>query len=648
MSDKYNKGVTVNSKSGARTLIKSKVTWFWDSLINQDHLTVRIAKHQDVMGNKPTPLLSHTGKGGGGIELLRGFLTRDITFSATNEWGEAKDSVKDTVTSQTGVDTGAMGNDNGWIESAVRGLGSLTKSFMEMVGMDKAAESLDNSMREELKALSYKFVNYAEAAKTYQGTAVNFPNTLSILLIADKKGKDPRAALHNVLGDFLGIPVASLTKEIENTAIDKLAVEGKLEADASWPQGAKDYWSLKMEERSLRASLEQAEKDLKFLEDPTNIYNQRQQSLHGGNPDQDNEQAIKNTKAAIEKYKGALGANTNKLKNLKVSAGDINIAEAKLKVTVQGQKTGDNQTTDGVANSIAGKVLDLVGTAKNLLTQGNWEFMGPPGGYLYDPKATRNNESHPGTITLFISDHMVVHNLLVSNIDIDISQFTTVEGYPLWVRADISFVPASLFTSRDIARSLGGSGRIYGLWDEAIANKDAVGKNGHGTYQYTSNFNAIRLWEKQGSKALNDAHNEKAENQRFYNLGIKPGSGMSDEFKTWNKRKNVDNQSFRVVIVNEDKEKVEKAHVEANNKLKENSSSYDANAYNNSPLKSQLENSNNVTKEALKNINKAQQSVSGYKSLTNDQMNRFMDKLEPKFKKLEAPLYAFMGQKQEE
>ena len=132
MADVYNPGKRVNSRGGERTMIKGKVTWFWDSLMNQDHLTVRIAKHQDVMGNKPNPLLTHTGAGSNGIELLRGFLTRDITFSATNEWGEAKDSIKDTVASQTGIDTGALGNDNGWVESAVRGLGGMAKSFFGM------------------------------------------------------------------------------------------------------------------------------------------------------------------------------------------------------------------------------------------------------------------------------------------------------------------------------------------------------------------------------------------------------------------------------------------------------------------------------------------------------------------------------------
>ena len=84
MGNVYNPGKRVNSRVGERTLVKGKVTWFWDSLMNQDHVTVRIAKHQDVMGNKPNPLLTHTVKGSGGIELLRGFLTRDITFSATN------------------------------------------------------------------------------------------------------------------------------------------------------------------------------------------------------------------------------------------------------------------------------------------------------------------------------------------------------------------------------------------------------------------------------------------------------------------------------------------------------------------------------------------------------------------------------------
>lgn len=644
MGNVYNPGKRVNSRVGERTLVKGKVTWFWDSLMNQDHVTVRIAKHQDVMGNKPNPLLTHTGKGSGGIELLRGFLTRDITFSATNEWGEAKDSVKDTVASQTGIDTGAIGNDNGWVESAVRGLGGLAKSFFEMVGMDKTAENIDNAMREELKALSYKLVNYAEAAKTYQGTSVNFPNTLSVLLIADKYGKDPRAAIHNVLGDFLGVPVASLTKEVENTAVKQLAADGSLKADASWPQGAKDYWDIKMEERQLRNSLEQAKNNLKYLEDPTNIQFQRTQAVNGGDPDQDNTQAIANAKKSIEDYNKKLNENLKKQKGLKVSAGDLKVVEAKLNVSIKGEKTGDNVTTDGVANSIAGKVLDLIGTTKNLLTQGNWEFMGPPGGYLYDPEATRNNKSHPGTISLFISNHMVVHNLLVSNVDIDVSQFVTVEGYPLWVRADISFVPAALFTSRDIARSLGGSGRIYGLWDESLANADASNKGR--TKQYTSNFKAIRYWEVE-SKVRRDGHNEKDENQRFANLGFDPKGKKKGVFTDWSKKKNPDNQNYRVVIVNEEKERVNKEISKAETKLKNDSKGYNIDSSQNSAtFRAALDRSSDVAKNAMEAINSAQRSNPGFKSLNQNQMKGFMDKFELKRTALEAPLYNFLGQKQ--
>lgn len=644
MADVYNPGKRVNSRVGERTMIKGKVTWFWDSLMNQDHLTVRIAKHQDVMGNKPNPLLTHTGAGSNGIELLRGFLTRDITFSATNEWGEAKDSIKDTVASQTGIDTGALGNDNGWVESAVRGLGGMAKSFFEMVGMDKTAENIDNAMREELKALSYKLVNYAEAAKTYQGTAVNFPNTLSVLIIADKYGKDPRAAIHNVLGDFLGIPVASLTKEIENTAVKKLEVNGALKANPSWPSGAQEYWNLKMEERQLRASLEQAKSNLKYLEDPTNIQLQRTQAVQGGDPDQDNTQAIANAKRSIEDYTKKLNENLKKQKDSKVSPGDLKIVEAKLNVKVKGENTGDNVTTDGVANSIAGKVLDLIGATKNLLTQGNWEFMGPPGGYLYDPEATRNNKSHPGTITLFISNHMVVHNLLVSNVDIDISQFVTVEGYPLWVRADISFVPASLFTSRDIARSLGGSGRIYGLWDESLANADASNKGG--TKQYMSTFKAVRLWEAE-PKVRRDGHNEKDENQRFANLGFDPNGERDGVFSKWSEKKNPDNQNYRVVIVNEEKERVNKEISKAETKLKNDSKGYTIDSSQNSTtFKAALDRSSDVAKNAMEAINSAQRSNPGFKSLNEQQMKGFMDKFELKRTALEAPLYNFLGQKQ--
>ena len=644
MGNVYNPGKRVNSRVGERTLVKGKVTWFWDSLMNQDHVTVRIAKHQDVMGNKPNPLLTHTGKGSGGIELLRGFLTRDITFSATNEWGEVKDSIKDTVASQTSIDTGALGNNNGLVESAVRGLGGMAKSFFEMVGMDKTAENRDNAMREELKALSYKLVNYAEAAKTYQGTAVNFPNTLSVLLIADKYGKDPRAAIHNVLGDFLGVPVASLTKEIENTAVKQLAVNGSLKAGADWPQGAKDYWDVVMEERKLQAQIETHKANIQYFEDPTNVYRQRQQALDGGNPDQNATEKLKIEKQQLAEVEAKLAGVQTKKKNTKVSAGDVKIVEAKLNVSIKGEKTGDNVTTDGVANSIAGKLLDLIGTTKNLLTQGNWEFMGPPGGYLYDPEATRNNKSHPGTISLFISNHMVVHNLLVSNVDIDVSQFVTVEGYPLWVRADISFVPASLFTSRDIARSLGGSGRIYGLWDESLANAGASNKGG--TKQYLSNFKAVRLWEVEPN-VRRDGHNEKDENQRFANLGFDPKGKKEGVFSNWSVKKNPDNQNYRVVIVNEEKERVNKEISKAESILKNDSKGYNIDSSQNSAtFKAALDRSSDVTKNAMEAINSAQRSNQGFKSLNQNQMKGFMDKFELKRTALEAPLYNFLGQKQ--
>lgn len=648
-SNDYSRAHIVNSKSGERTLIKGKVTWFWDSLLNQDHLTVRIAKHQDVMNNKPTPLLQHTGKGGGGIELLRGFLTRDITFSATNEWGEAKDSVKDIVSSQTGVDTGAEGNDNGWAESALRGANDLIGSVLNAFGATETAEKLDGMVRENLRALSYKFVNYAEAAKTYQGTAVNFPNTLSVLVIADKIGKDPRAAIHNVLGDFLGIPVASLTKDLENTAVKRLAAEGKLQADASWPQGAKDYFDVMMEERKLQAQIETHKANIQYFEDPTNVYRQRQQALDGGDPDQNVTEKLKIEKQQLAEVEAKLKGIQTKKSNTKVSAGDISLVEAKLGISIKGEETATNTTTDGVANSLAGKLLDMVGTAKNLLTQGNWEFMGPPGGYLYDPDATRNNTSHPGTITLFISNHMVVHNLLVSNVDIDVSQFTTIEGYPLWVRADISFVPASLFTSRDIARALGGSGRIYGLWDESLANEAAKEKMSGRVKQYTSNLRAVRLWETL-DKSRNDGPNESsAINKGFYNLGIMPFDPKKNPFANWSEKKNPDNQNFRIVIVSEDKKAQQEVINNARAELLADSESFNMNAVNqfeNSPLKHAFRNSSNLLKDSMTSINKVQQRNSGFKSLTNEQMNGFINKFEFKKPELERPIYNFLGQKQ--
>lgn len=644
MSNEYGKATTVNSRNGARTLIKGKTTWFWDSLMNQDHLTVRIAKHQDVMSNKPTNFYTSIGQGKPGIELLRGFLTRDITFSATNEWGEAKDTLREVTASKTGVDPGSWFNSEK-ISSALMTIGDVVTGAMKFVGWnEKGIADMDNAFRENIKATSYKMVNYAEAAKTYQGTAINFPNTLSVLLIADEYDKDPRAALHGVLGDFLGIPVANLTRNVEQNAIKD--AQGKAEVqlpDSVTSSKGKELFEARQAEIRAKEEYNSAIQDLKFLEDPYSFANLGTQATQGGESYDGltKQQALEKAKKRVEKAKAELERLKALIASLMSKVDEKekkSITDAfKFKVDYSTPETAQNETTARTKSTPMGKLLDGAMFLKNFFTQGQYEFMGPPGGYFYDPEATRNNKAHAGTISLFISNHMVIHNLLVANVDIDVSQFVTTQGYPLWVRADISFVPAALFTSRDIARALGGTGRIYGLYDEDLADEDT---NTSGKKQW---MGGVKLWEKNRQVSNSSVH-EKYVYKQWYNLGITTDKGIGAPFKEWGIKKNPDNQNFRVVIVNEKKNLADEYINEAKALLKANTNIFDSHtALTEGGLKAAMANTSTVTKNAMNKINSAHQLDPGFKSLTSAQMNGFNAKMDLKRKELEAPIFNLAG-----
>ena len=648
MSNEYGKATTVNSRNGARTLIKGKTTWFWDSLMNQDHLTVRIAKHQDVMSNKPTNFYTSIGQGKPGIELLRGFLTRDITFSATNEWGEAKDTLREVTASKTGVDPGSWFNSEK-IASTLMTIGDVVTGAMNLVGWDeKGIEKMDNAFRENIKASSYKMVNYAEAAKTYQGTAINFPNTLSVLLIADEYDKDPRAALHGVLGDFLGIPVANLTRNVEQNAIDE--VRGSVSYKVAVPEDVKSSTgealvSARNNENAQKKVLDIAKQTLNQLEDPSwfSTFVNGSEATQGGRSFEgmDKETAIAKAKLDVQMAESGLKMAQAAVKSLngKVDAKEKKSIDAAFSadLSIKSPKTAQNGTTANTKSTPMGKLMDGAMFLKNFFTQGQYEFMGPPGGYFYDPEATRNNKAHAGTISLFISNHMVIHNLLVANVDIDVSQFVTTQGYPLWVRADISFVPAALFTSRDIARALGGTGRIYGLYDEDLADENT---NMSGRKQW---MGGVRLWEKNKQVSNSSVHEEDVYKQ-WYNLGITKEKGIGSPFKDWGIKRNPDNQNFRVVIVNEKKNLADEYINEAKALLKANTNIFDSHtALTEGGLKGALANTSTVTKNAMNKINSAHQLDPGFKSLTSAQMNGFNAKMDLKRKELEAPLFNLAG-----
>ena len=177
-----------------------------------------------------------------------------------------------------------------------------------------------------------------------------------------------------------------------------------------------------------------------------------------------------------------------------------------------------------------------------------------------------------------------------------------------------------------------------------MANADASNKGG--TKQYLSNFKAVRLWEAEPN-VRRDGHNEKDENQRFANLGFDPKGKRDGVFSKWSEKKNPDNQNYRVVIVNEEKERVNKEISKAETKLKNDSKSYNIDSSQNSAtFRAALDRSSDVAKNAMEAINSAQRSNPGFKSLNQQQMKGFMDKFELKRSALEAPLYNFLGQKQ--
>ena len=644
MSNEYGKATTVNSRNGARTLIKGKTTWFWDSLMNQDHLTVRIAKHQDVMTSRPTDFYTST-KQGPGVELLRGFLTRDITFSATNEWGEAKDTLREVTASKTGVDPGSWFNSEK-ISSTLMTINDVVTGAMKLVGWnDKGIEEMDNAFRDNIRATSYKMVNYAEAAKTYQGTAINFPNTLSVLLIADEYDKDPRAALHGVLGDFLGIPVASLTRNVEQNAIKEARGKVKVEVpDGVTSSKGKDLVDKKNDEREHKQRYDELKAELNRIQNPRSAIDGTE-ALQGGasNDGMSREEKIEHYKKQISDEYAKLKKTQESIKDLEKGVSNdekskINKAfSVDVSLDIKSPETAQNRTTDNTRSTLVGKLMDGAMFLKNFFTQGQYEFMGPPGGYFYDPEATRHNKAHAGTISLFISNHMVIHNLLVANVDIDVSQFVTTQGYPLWVRADISFVPAALFTSRDIARALGGTGRIYGLYDEDLADENT---NTSGRKQW---MGGVRLWEKNRQVSKSSVH-EQAAYKEWYNLGITKEKGIGSPFKDWGIKRNPDNQNFRVVIVNEKKNLADEYVNEAKALLKANTNIFDSHtALTEGGLKGALAKTSTVTKNAMEKINSAHQLDPGFKSLTSAQMNGFNAKMDLKRKELETPIFNLAG-----
>ena len=328
----------------AREIIGGKPIWFWDEMINKNHLNARIIKSVDINKNP-------TDNKNVDIVVLKGFLNRDITFSATNEWASMKSKVNENVSGAveggTGISTTTNSEDLNSMSGTLLDKASFFTDKLDQLSNFlgiKKGEDLASKMRSSFKALNTQFINYAESAKVYSGTTVEFPNSISLMLLADKLGSDPRKPLRDCLGDMVGIPLDNLS----------------------------EYYS------------------------------------------------------KVKREKGD-------------SKGE--------------RSNTSNKSEDGSWSAL---LMDSMKLWNETINQSDIGFMAPPGGYSYDPKNGKDTgKPQEGTLTLLLGDKLVIKNLLVNNIDIDVSQFTTIENFPLWVRVDISFTPSVIFTSSDISVALG-------------------------------------------------------------------------------------------------------------------------------------------------------------------------------------------------
>lgn len=328
----------------AREIIGGKPIWFWDEMINKNHLNARIIKSVDINKNP-------TDNKNVDIVVLKGFLNRDITFSATNEWASMKSKVNENVSGAveggTGISTTTNSEDLNSMSGTLLDKASFFTDKLDQLSNFlgiKKGEDLASKMRSSFKALNTQFINYAESAKVYSGTTVEFPNSISLMLLADKLGSDPRKPLRDCLGDMVGIPLDNLSEYYSKVKREKGDSKGE-------------------------------------------------------------------------------GSNTS------------------------------NESDDGSWSAL---LMDSMKLWNETINQSDIGFMAPPGGYSYDPKNGKDTgKPQEGTLTLLLGDKLVIKNLLVNNIDIDVSQFTTIENFPLWVRVDISFTPSVIFTSSDISVALG-------------------------------------------------------------------------------------------------------------------------------------------------------------------------------------------------
>lgn len=455
------------------------VTWYWDEMLNKDHITSRLlfgASHvEDKDGNK-----IHGQKK---IELLRGFLDRDITFSASNNWGVIADASSEVLGEKFNKRLGSNINFTADGLNAFRQNAQSTfmlgrKFFNNLLGRDGEQDYGVNA-----QAFNKSVVNYSDWAKIYSGTEVNFPNSFTCLMLADESGKDPRLPLLNVLGDLIGrlqlnnddLIAAMEKSKAKFRSMTNQEQAGKVAGEALAENDQVSDVGISVSEDALNKKVTNKASEvrselLKAANSSSSGISSIDITLDDGNVD-----TVFYLKAGEKTYRirksEAAKLTPDEIKKKLESSTVTVIGELEplyknnAKMTLLGESAKNSQTTDentsaalqqaeNQSSGIINTADEIFETLMSGLTNGDWGFQLPPGGYVWDPKKAKSESEQQGTLTLYSGNHFRVANLLVDTLDVDMSQFVTVEGFPLWVRITMTFTTASRFSATDVSRAL--------------------------------------------------------------------------------------------------------------------------------------------------------------------------------------------------
>ena len=165
---------------------KSKYKYYFDDFLLKGHTTVKL------VWTPPKSTVDKQGIiAGSKFTILKGFIKTDLVIQISNAWGNITSVVDGFISSVIG-DT----------QSTVTGLqdsaNAISQFTNQILGFNPVS-SLDIGGQ-----VNSKLVKLSDYIKRFQGTDVNFPNNIDIILLADEVGVDPRIKARQMLKYIMG------------------------------------------------------------------------------------------------------------------------------------------------------------------------------------------------------------------------------------------------------------------------------------------------------------------------------------------------------------------------------------------------------------------------------------------------------------